>query len=98
MGNEIGSLIDTVERSVNGKGSAADAEFAASLLASLMNQRDMAEAIMAGKGVPRLVALLGNSALSTASVASICTGLRCVSNTSMRVMTHGFAGVFVRVG
>lgn len=49
-----------------------DAEFAASLLASLMNQRDMAEAIVHSGGLARIVTLVGagHSAQITSSLFS----------------------------
>jgi hypothetical protein len=73
IGSNLTSLLDTIATS----SSPTDAEFASSLLASLMNQRDMADSIVASGGVPRLVLLLESTKLSTACLASICTSLRC---------------------
>ncbi len=81
IGSDLSTLIDTVAAAASPSGggktpSAADAEFAASLFASLMNQRDMAEAVVAAGGLSRLVSLLASTSLSPPCISSLCTALR----------------------
>lgn len=102
IGSDLSTLIDTVSAAASPSGSgkspsAADAEFAASLFASLMNQRDMAEAVVAAGGLSRLVSLLASTSLSPPCISSLCTALRyvivvCLSpslHTSRALAVHG---------